>query len=62
LLNNFVNGRAVSRELFLSSYDVAGLSVLVGLTTAQMRHKLRDVFDAFFEIAKGADKERLEDL
>lgn len=41
---------------FINEYGVAGISVLVGLMTAQMTQKLRDVFDSMFGIQKGTDK------
>ena len=41
---------------FINEYGVAGISALVGLMTAQMTQKLRDVFDAMFGIQKGTDK------
>ena len=40
----------------INEYGVAGISVLVGLMTAQMTQKLRDVFDSMFGIQKGTDK------
>jgi hypothetical protein len=41
---------------FINDYGVAGISALVGLMTAQMTKKLRDVFDSLFGIEKGSDK------
>lgn len=41
---------------FINEYGVAGISALVGLMTAQMTQKLRDVFDSMFGIQKGTDK------
>jgi hypothetical protein len=63
LLNTFVSGGTEQTgQSFINDYGVAGLSVLVGLMTPQMTQKLRDVFDAFFGIAKGTDKGDVEEI
>src|SRR5205823_268663 len=46
---------------FINDYGVAGISALVGLMTAQMTQKLRDVFDAMFGIQKGTDKGEIQE-
>jgi hypothetical protein len=38
--------------IFINDYGVAGISALVGLMTAQMTQKLRDVFESMFGIDK----------
>jgi hypothetical protein len=63
LLNSFVSGGTeLSGQSLINDYGVAGLSVIVGLMTPQMTQKLRDVFDAFFGIAKGTDKGEVEEI
>jgi hypothetical protein len=56
LLTTVANGSQAGGITFINDYGVAGISALVGLMTAQMTQKLRDVFDAMFGIQKGTDK------
>jgi hypothetical protein len=60
LLTTVANGSQASGIGFINDYGVAGISALVGLMTAQMTQKLRDVFDAMFGIQKGTDKGEID--
>jgi hypothetical protein len=55
-LRTTVSGPSGSGAAAINEYGVAGISVLVGLMTAQMTQKLRDIFDSMFGIQKGTDK------
>ena len=55
LLSTVVNGAPAS-TLFINDFGVAAISGLIGLMTAQMTQKLRDVFDSLFGITKNNDK------
>ena len=57
LLSTVVNpGIGQASISFINDFGVAGISGLVGLMTAQMTQKLRDVFDSLFGISKDNDK------
>jgi hypothetical protein len=60
LLTTVANGPGQGGIGFINDYGVAGVSALVGLMTAQMTQKLRDIFDAMFGIQKGTDKGDVE--
>jgi hypothetical protein len=60
LLTTVSIGSQSSATGFINDYGVAGISAVVGLMTAQMTQKLRDVFDAMFGIQKGTDKGEIE--
>jgi hypothetical protein len=60
LLTTVVNGSQIGGIAFISDYGVAGVSALVGLMTAQVTTKLRDVFDTMFGIQKGTDKGEID--
>jgi hypothetical protein len=63
LLSSFNGaGVALSSQVFVNDYGVAGISALVGLMTVQMTQKLRDVFDTIFGIDKGSDKGDIVDI
>ena len=46
----------LASTLFINDFGVAAISGLIGLMTAQMTQKLRDVFDSLFGITKNNDK------
>jgi phosphate/sulfate permease len=56
LLSTVVSGSQINSSFFINDFGVAGICAIVGLMTAQMTNKLRDLFDVLFGINKGTDR------